>query len=652
MAGITLGESESGTWGQPTSGVGSRTSKSDTEMLRRYRDRISATKRWREDEKYDRTWKRLRDVYRLRPFQNWSPEDRIAVAIAFSTINVIGPSVAVNYPKITVNSRDEDPDQINKAVMVEAIINYWWRTHDFRDEVRKIVQDYLIYGHGWGKVGWHYSEEERELSEEEQAENIAQQNSLLDMFAEDNPHLAGDMPSHADVVMASDTMTVETTEDSPFFERVSPFDVFVDPEATSMRDAQWIAQRVVMPLDMAKNDERFTKSARRKLRADGSYKWFNENDKGSIPDDHGRVTIWEFYDLVEGTMSIFADKQSDVGFLVKPMPFPYPYGHPFVMLRNYEVPDQFYTIGEIEAIEPLQNELNHTRSAMVLARKLDIPKYLVRKDSLDSDAIDALTSSDTNALVPIRDDTPFPEVVAPVPRNDANAQFYANHSEVIENDIDRVTGVNEYQRGSMPEIRRTATEASLIQDAANARAADKLARIEAYIADVASRLIMLAQTFLTTEQVARITTEQGAQVWVPYSREDIEGEYDFEVEAGSTQPQNDTFKRQQAIQLMNVMAPFVGQVIDPMALAMHVLREGFGIKRPERFLVAGQPMMPPDAGAMPPGAGSDVGAEAVPLSPEEGGEMMPDQEMGEYDPYQMAGQMSALQATGLPPGMG
>jgi hypothetical protein len=47
-------------------------------------------------------------------------------------------------------------------------------------------------------------------------------------------------------------------------------------------------------------------------------------------------------------------------------------------------------------------------------------------------------------------------------------EFY-NQSELISNDIDRVSGVSEYQRGSLPEIRRTATEAGIIQDAANAR---------------------------------------------------------------------------------------------------------------------------------------------------------------------------------------
>ena len=642
MVGVGPSENETATWG--ASSDVALPAVSDTTLLKRYRDRITAAKRWREDEKYDKTWKRLRDVYRLRPFSGWSDDDRIAVAIAFSTINVIGPSIAVNYPKITVASREEDADQQNKAMMVEAVVNYWWRQYGFREEHRRVVQDFLIYGHGWGKVGWTFHEKARPLDEEEIAESIAERNAQLDQFAEENPDAAPHLPSSEDVAFMQETETTEVSEDAPFFERVSPFDVYVDPEATSLKDAQWIAQRVVMPLEVAKKDERFSKSSRRKLRADGSLKWFNEENKQSIPDDHGRVTIWEFYDLARGTLSIFADQQQEAGFLVKPMEFPYAYGHPFVMLRNYEVPDQFYTIGEIEAIEPLQNELNHTRSAMVLARKLDIPKYLVRKDAMDVDALDALTSSDTNALVPIRDDTPFPEVIAPVPRNDANAQLYNQHSDVIEADIDRVTGVNEYMRGGMSEIRRTATEASLIQDAANARAADKLARIEIFISEVARRVVQLAQQFLTTEQVARITTEQGAQVWVPYSREDVEGEFDFEVEAGSTQPLNETFKRQQAIQLMNTMAPLIGQVVDPAAVAIHVLREGFGVKHPERFIVAGPPPMPPDAagatppgpeGAMPPApeAALDAGAQAVPPAPSD----------------QMAGEMSALQATGMPP---
>ena len=75
-----------------------------------------------------------------------------------------------------------------------------------------------------------------------------------------------------------------------------------------------------------------------------------------------------------------------------------------------------------------------------------------------------------------------------------------------------------------------------------------------------------------------------------YTREDIVGEFDFTVEGGSTQPINDTIRKQQAVSLLNAMAPLVGTVIDPTALAKHVLTMGFDIKDPDKFIMQQQPM--------------------------------------------------------------
>ncbi len=158
--------------------------------------------------------------------------------------------------------------------------------------------------------------------------------------------------------------------------------------------------------------------------------------------------------------------------------------------------------------------------------------------------------------------------------------------------------MSEYQRGALTEVRRTATEASIIQDAANARAADKLAQVEGFVRDIAERVVALAQQYVTGEQVARTVDSSGSTIWTPYSIEDIQGEFDFEVEAGSTTPRNETFRRQQALQLAQVMAPFVQMgVVNPQALASHVLREGFGVKNVQDFVLQPQPMVDPLTGA-------------------------------------------------------
>jgi hypothetical protein len=102
-------------------------------------------------------------------------------------------------------------------------------------------------------------------------------------------------------------------------------------------------------------------------------------------------------------------------------------------------------------------------------------------------------------------------------------------------------------------------------------------------------------------------------LWVKFDRDYIAGEFDFEVEGGSTQPVNESFRRQMALQMVDAMAPFVqAGVVDMGALARHVLQFGFGIKSPEAFLAAPAPQaagpqmaqiegMPPEmGGAVPP----------------------------------------------------
>ena len=203
------------------------------------------------------------------------------------------------------------------------------------------------------------------------------------------------------------------------------------------------------------------------------------------------------------------------------------------------------------------------------------------------------------------------DVIIPMPQTPISPEIYA-YSEIIENDINTVSGVSEYARGAMPEIRRTATEASIIADAQNARAADKLAIIEISISEMGRRVIQLMQQFMTGDEMARVAKKGGDSLWVPYSRDDILGEYDYSVEAGSTRPMNDTIRKQQAVSLLNAVAPLVGTVIDPTALALHVLEDGFGIKDPQRFIMQQGPPPPPgempvdeaaalDGGPLPPG---------------------------------------------------
>ena len=588
---------------------------SNADKLKRYRQRVKYAQRWRREEGYDDTWRRMVDLYRGKHFpSSFDDEDRIAINIAFSTINIIFPSITINHPKIEVYANKEEDD--SRAVISEAVVNYWWKHYDFRTPFRHATKDFLIIGHGWVKTGYKFAEREDPKSPEEMSAEFNQLSDEADTYAQTNPDIAHELPSDEEIEANLEETKTVIVEDRPFIERVSPFDMFVDPEATCMDDATWIAQRIIRPIEEVKSDKRYRQSVRRRVSADAVVRadWMSAEDRRKRDSDIDRVTVWEFYDLKANTMCVFTEGEGE--YLVDPRPIPFTFGHPFELISNYEIPDSFYPMGDLEMVEGVQQELNKTRSQMMNHRKKYGRKYLFRSSALSPEGREGLESNYDNVAIEVVDDNiPLQDIILPVPITPMSSDLY-QYSDIVEGDIAQISGVNEYQRGGSSEMKRTATEAAMVQDAANARSADKLAIIEVAIGRIASKVLKLAQQYMTGEQVARVVGADSQQLWIPFDYQDIKGDFDFTVEGGSTQPQNETARRQQAIAMMNSLGPLIGQVIDPMAIAKHVLQFGFGVKSPSKFLMQQPPMpspgqQPPQPGPMsgpqpPPGQGVDA----------------------------------------------
>ena len=560
---------------------------SNTDKLSSYRKRIDYSRNWRQNEGYDNLWQRMVNLYRGRQYRGTATGDRLLVNICFSIINTLAPAVAIGRPKINVNPRT--PEDGDKAVVTESIINYWWQHYDCQTEFQRAVKDYLILGHGWIKTGYRFVEEEKLDKVYETADEV---------ISEDNPP-TGDVESSFII-----------REDRPFLERVDPLNMFVDVDASNMDDARWVAQRTRRPLKDVQADKRYDYTSRMAV-SPSSYSKYGTTNQGNVNYDASQTEdaycdIFEYYDINTGEMSIFAD--SGDKFLVKPIKMPYVFGHPFFMLRNYDIPNFFYPMGELEAIEPLQYELNETRTQMMNHRKRYSRKWLALDSAFDDFGRQMLASDDDNVIVPVKGSENLNNVVVPMPALINPPEFY-NQSSLITNDIDRVSGVSEYQRGAIPETTRTAREASIIAEAGNSRVAEKLVQIENAIAKCASNLIMLAQQYLTGEQTVRIVGTESSPIWLTFDKDYINGEFDFTVEAGSTAPRNEAFRRDMALQMVSAMSPFAEQgLVNMPKLAEYVLSVGFGVKNPQSFLQAPPPppeqMMPPQGmppeGMMPP----------------------------------------------------
>ena len=581
-----------------------------SDILKFQRSEVKRSQKWRE-ENYDEDWKRWINLYRGKHYSKETKLEQLVVNMVFATKNVMGPAVAINNPRFVVNARAMD--NANQAVITEEVLNYLWRVHRFQGDFRLAVDDFILLGHGWCKIGYKFVKKPvlkpvPDSTEEEEG-------------VDDREDKDGNVESEMDVA-----------DDRPFLERISPFDMFVDPDARHPKEIRWIAQRTWRAVADVKVDERYSKVNRERAQATARSKWdgkdgrdpSKEPEKGSVQ----FCEVIEFYDLKRNTISTFVmngptneEGGEGDGFLIKPEDIPYATGHPFVMLRNYEVPDTFYPIGDVEQIESLQLELNATRSQIVNHRKRYAIKYLYKKDALSTQAVEALESNLDNVAIPVELDEDIKDVVRVMEAAQVPPEFY-NQSDLISSDIDRVSGVSDYQRGNADSnIRRTATEAAMIQDAANARAQDRLAKIELVLSQMAERVIGLMQQYMTGEQMARIVTIPGTRAWLTYTKESIAGQFDFEVMGGSTEPRNETFRRQSAMQLVDASAPFIDMgVANPAALYEHILQQGFGVKDVSRFIQQPPPPEPAPAEA-PPMSAPPMGAPpmgAPPMGPPPG----------------------------------
>ena len=270
--------------------------KSRRDRLEQYVERVDKCRRWRSDEGLDDDWLRLSDLYRGHHFSQSATDrgDMIAVNLAFSTINVIAPSVAVNYPKIVVKANS--PEDRNRAMFVEAVAKPPVEApRFFVPPFRRAVKDFLIFGHGWVKIGWKFLEQEQSLSELEQDSMFDSAMAEADQFAIENFMQGVETPTAEEIAANIPQTEMRIVEDQPFVERISVFDVFVDPAATCMEDAKWIAQRIVRPLEEAKKDRRYKPSVRNRLSANYSNNHLDdaavENKQEYLED---QVVVWEF----------------------------------------------------------------------------------------------------------------------------------------------------------------------------------------------------------------------------------------------------------------------------------------------------------------------------------------------------------------------
>lgn len=503
-------------------------------------DRFTQAKNFRETDQ-EQIWRRSYNNWRGKMDKGIYPwRSKLFIPWSFTVVETIIPKVFARDPKWRAISRSPDFDPDSPHV-VQDLLNYQWSRMDMRTKMYDYIKDSLMYSKAFVKVTWNYK---------------TKTNTYMEP-----------------IVNKDDTVTFEERKksaveyDDPCVEVIDPFDIYVDPDATSLDDAAYLIHRKTVPLSKLKENPNYknvdkiqfqkkTNNTVASLAGELSTDSLDDETRfnGNKPPEDEYKELVEVLEYWETDRLVVLANRTTV---LRDTPNPFTHKKlPFVELDDYRDPHKFYGQSELSVIDPLQREINAIRNQ--------------RRD------YDNLQLNPVIRMVPGTLRNPNSAVMSPgnvwMVSDLASMDIFGlpalqGNSTQIEQqtaqDIKMSVAIDEIGIGLLPEgsARRSATEVVTAQSMAGKRFAVKIALLEEAVKKIGELVFALDQQFLDQEKMIQIVGESGANEWVKLGPEDIRGEYFIDIETGSMLPKDEIAARQEAIQLLQYITPIVGPII-------------------------------------------------------------------------------------------
>ena len=544
-------------------------------------DEASSARTSREDR-----WTQYYEMYRAFTEQDNSTRSNLNIPYVFAQVEAATPKLINNLfaSKPYIGVMPLRGETMDKAKALEMLIDYQI-THALQLPVIMlgVIKEAFIYGAAVSKITWRFETKMKK-------------------------QLIPQMDEVGNVIGREQVEYPSISYDDPYIEHIDLFDFYLEPSATSIQKAKYCIHRVKRSPEYLK--ERMEEGLYTKVDMDLLLGGEEGNDfqqmrlenvgiGGNFEDK--RVELLEYWE--NDRIIVVANRK----FLLRDGENPYWHGKkPFVAVNLIPVMHEFYGIGFPEMMEHLQEELNTTRNQ----RRDNVSLVLNRMwKKLKMSEIDA------NQLVSkpggiIEVDTM--EDLLPMEMPDVTSNAY-REEEVIKRDMDMVTGINDQSRGTDTSRKETATQASILANAAGERFKTAMMLAGQSINEIGQFMIDLNQQYMDRSRVVRITGIDGVD-FAEISPEDIDGKYDVFPAGSSTEPRvTPEIKQAQFLQLYGTLAN--NPLIDQQKL-LKTLLDVFGVKDASQYFIQQQPqMMDPMAAMMGGMAGGPIdptGAGAAP----------------------------------------
>lgn len=329
---------------------------------------------------------------------------------------------------------------------------------------------------------------------------------------------------------------------------VNPLSIYPDPMATSFDDAEYVIYATYKNVNTVKS--LFPQFASKITGADVDI----PEIVNMLPAQpvHNQVLILEMWckdytyvdveEEIDGVKTIKKKRRFPNGRVLTVAPRfglilsdksnPYRDGKfPFIAIKDYDIPFEFWGKGEVEQLLSPQKTMNELNNAIIdNAKHTANTIWIVDKNS----GIPYGGLMNRPGLVVRKN--PGSEVQRPQPPSIPS--YVQQKLEEMKYDMQLIAGVNEVTMGMSSGGVTAATAIMALQEAGQARIRLKVRLMEQALSQVASMWYSRMQQFWTDDREIRIADVNGKVDYQSVSKKDLEEDFDIVITAGSTMPVN------------------------------------------------------------------------------------------------------------------
>lgn len=346
-------------------------------------------------------------------------------------------------------------------------------------------------------------------------------------------------------------------------------------------------------------------------KSDTDYKTHGYEDEDTF-NAAKRTEVWYVWDKVTQRVYLFSANNWKWPVWVWDDPYHLQGFFPIYKLQFYTDPEEAEMRGEVSYYLDQQDAINTINSELKQARAWARRNVFYDKNRATKDEVEQLLKGDEDTAIGI--DVPegmsLKDFIMPMLPPAMQVLELFDKAPILEA-IDRVSSVQPVMRGIEFKTNTTNQAINTYNSVQQTRLDEKIDAVEEFIGKIGWAVLQMCLQFMPKEQVAGLLGDAAATAWRNVDANMIDATLQFTIIGGSTQNPTSEAKKQQAMNMGQVLGQFVNAAPQPVLTAMlEQMRSAFNDTVPDNTwrMIIEQVMQ--QSGGAPATAGEGGGASA------------------------------------------